>query len=62
MPTWKKITDEHPPTKKVLKTKIVAEDGSERMEQELILDNGLWWLPDKSMYVYYTPTHWWCYI
>lgn len=55
---WIKITDEHPPVKRVLKTKIDDKDGI-RNEQELIFDNGLWWMPDRSMYVYYTPTHWW---
>lgn len=61
MPGWKKITDEHPPTKRVIKTKISDENG-DRNEKELILDNKLWWLPDMSMYVYYAPTHWWCHI
>lgn len=55
---WTKITDEHPPKGKVVKTKIDDENGV-RNEQDLLFDNNLWWLPDKSMYVYYTPTHWW---
>ncbi len=55
---WKLITEETPPANKVLKTKIDDKDGI-RNEQELLLDNNLWWYPDKSMYVYYTPTHWW---
>lgn len=61
MPEWKKITEEHPPTKRVIKTKISDKSG-DRNEQELIYDSGLWWFPDKSMCVYYTPTHWWCHI
>jgi len=61
MPSWKKITDEHPPTKRVIKTKVSDSNG-DRNEQELIFDRNLWWLPDMSMYVYYTPTHWWCHI
>jgi len=27
-------------------------------EQTLIYDKGLWWFPDRSMYVYYIPTFW----
>lgn len=29
-----------------------------RNEQVLKRDGRLWWFPDGSMYVYYTPTHW----
>lgn len=61
MGNWKKVSEEEPPQKKVLKTKIVDEKG-ERNEQELIKSGNLWWLPDMSMYVYYTPTHWWCHV
>lgn len=25
---------------------------------KLIYDRGLWWLPDRSMYVYYFPKWW----
>jgi len=49
MGTWKKVSEEQPPQKKVLKTKIVDENG-ERNEQELIKSGNLWWLPDMSMY------------
>lgn len=24
----------------------------------LVYDSGLWWFPDRSMYVYCTPTFW----
>lgn len=61
MGTWKKITEEQPPQKKVLKTKIDDEKGV-RNEQELVLSGNLWWTPDMKMYVYYTPTHWWCHV
>lgn len=54
---WEKISEVQPPKKVVLKTKILDEQG-ERNEQKLILDGNLWWTPDHSMYVYYTPTHW----
>lgn len=26
--------------------------------RELRFQDNLWWLPDMSMYVYFTPTHW----
>ena len=54
---WKKITEEQPPTNRLLMTKIEDENGT-RNEGELIFDGELWWLIDGNMYVYYTPTHW----
>lgn len=54
---WKEISKETPPKDKVIMTKIDDEHGS-RNEQELMWDGKLWWYPDKSMYVYYQPTHW----
>ena len=38
-------------------TKIDDEHGV-RNEQLLKRNGRLWWFPDDSMYVYYTPTHW----
>lgn len=58
---WKLINEETPPKGRIIKTKIDDESGV-RNEQELRWDGKLWWLPDGSMYVYYTPTHWWCWI
>lgn len=41
----------------VVNTKI--DDGrGVRNEQELVRRGRLWFFPDFSMYVYYTPTHW----
>lgn len=34
---------------------VITESGDER---QLIWDSNLWWLPDKSMYVYFTPRLW----
>jgi predicted phosphatase len=51
------ISELAPPTDRLLHTKIEDDKGS-RNESELIYSNGLWWVKDKSMYVYYTPTHW----
>lgn len=41
----------------VVETKIDDERGI-RNQTLLIKERGLWFFPDKSMYVYYTPTHW----
>lgn len=47
-----------PPTEdKVVMTKIDNAQGC-RNEQALMRQGNLWFSPDKSMYVYYTPTHW----
>lgn len=54
---WIKLTDNKPTEWVVVKTKIDDEFGV-RNEQELKYGNYLWWIPDGSMYVYYTPTHW----
>jgi hypothetical protein len=40
-----------------INTKIDDERG-ERNEQYLVRRGNLWFVPDESMYVYYTPTHW----
>lgn len=40
-----------------VRTKI--DDGKGvRNEQPLLRCGRLWFFPDRSMYVYYTPTHW----
>jgi hypothetical protein len=41
----------------VVDTKVDDEHGA-RNEQPMKRDGRLWWLPDGSMYVYFTPTHW----
>ena len=40
-----------------VETKIHDANG-ERNIQTLTLSRNLWWFPDRSMYVYYRPTHW----
>lgn len=52
---WKQITSAVPKNT-ILFTCIWNEQGL-RNEQNLIFDGKLWWTEDKSMYVYYTPTH-----
>ena len=44
------------PVDEVVMTKI--DDDGARNEQPLVRQGRLWFYPDKSMYVYYTPTHW----
>ena len=41
----------------IVKTKIADEKGC-RNKQTLKRRGNLWFFPDESMYVYYTPTHW----
>lgn len=49
--------DQLPPNGKIVMTKVDDANGV-RNEQELKRSNNLWFFPDGSMYVYYTPTHW----
>ena len=57
MGEWKRIMDILPEEYKVVETKI--DDGRMiRNQQNLYRYKNLWFLPDGSMYVYYTPTHW----
>ena len=55
MTLWKPI--ETAPEGELVLTKIHDRDG-ERNIQKLMRCRYLWWLEDRSMYVYYTPTHW----
>lgn len=54
---WTKVSDGLPDEGMVVDTKIDDYDGC-RHEQRLLHERNLWWFPDRSMYVYYTPTHW----
>lgn len=40
----------------VVRTAII--DHEQRNTADLIRKGRLWFFPDMSMYVYYTPTHW----
>jgi hypothetical protein len=51
MMQWTKLSPDSPPPDGVLLDCITA-SGDQR---QLIYDNGLFWLPDRSMYVYFTP-------
>lgn len=54
-PIWRTVSSA--PENVIVKTKIDDADGL-RNEQSLKRRGNLWWHPDGSMYVYYTPTHW----
>lgn len=54
---WKNIEVTPPPKNTAVNTCIIDKDG-QRNESKLKLINNLWFIPDGSMYVYYTPTHW----
>ena len=45
------------PENEVVMTKLDDQHGP-RNEQPLKRIGRLWFFPDASMYVYYTPTHW----
>jgi hypothetical protein len=57
MMRWISIAEELPPEREVVNTKIDDGEGV-RNEQSLKRQGNLWFFPDGSMYVYYTPTHW----
>ncbi len=50
---WKSTKDDTPPQDKLLD--VITETGR---QTQLILSRGLFWLPDRSMYVYYVPMLW----
>lgn len=54
---WTPVGRKLPPEGVVVETKIHDSDG-ERNVQKLKRQGGLYFFPDGSMYVYYTPTHW----
>lgn len=57
MNEWISIYNRLPNEGEIVETKISDSDG-ERNFGKLRRQNNLWFLPDMSMYVYYTPTHW----
>lgn len=54
MSEWQPI--ETAPEGEVVMTAII--DGEQRNTTDLVRKGRLWFYPDMSMYVYYTPTHW----
>ena len=57
MHDWVRVDEDLPPDGKTVLTKIDDENG-ERNLALLKFQHNLWWFPDMSMYVYYSPTHW----
>ena len=54
---WILCKNRKPPQDIIIETKIDDCKGVRNICQ-LILHNNLWWIPDMSMYIYYSPTHW----
>jgi len=54
---WIRCVDILPPDGVPVPTKIDDAKGC-RNEQDLKRQGNLWFVPDGSIYVYYTPTHW----
>ncbi len=54
---WIKTSEQLPQEGKIVQTKI-SDDLGERNHQALKRQGRLWFVPDGSIYVYYTPTHW----
>ena len=57
MSEWMSVDEQLPTDGDEVETKIDDAKGS-RNEQLLVRQGNLWFFPDHSMYVYYTPTHW----
>lgn len=57
MSEWIRTADRVPDDGVIVHTKIDNTEGL-RNEQKLKRQGRLWFFPDGSMYVYYTPTHW----
>lgn len=52
MRAWNRTEEKLPPEGQ----EVVIMNG--HVEQTLVYDHGLWWFPDRSMYVYFTPKIW----
>lgn len=52
MRRWSETAEQLPPEG----VEVVVMNGN--YEQPLVFEGGLWWLPDRSMYVYFTPKLW----
>jgi hypothetical protein len=55
--SWITCRTQLPIDGRVVETKIEDENGA-RNQCTLFRRGNLWFFPDASMYVYYTPTHW----
>lgn len=57
MSEWISTKERLPEEGRIVETRICDEKG-ERNRTTLKREGKLWFFPDGSMYVYYTPTHW----
>ncbi len=57
MNVWTSFRFKKPPENILIDTKIDDQHGV-RNEQQLIRIGNLYFLEDRSIYVFYTPTHW----
>lgn len=57
MNEWIAVKDRQPAESQVVLT-IISDEHGLRNEARLKRSGRLWFFPDGSMYVYYTPTHW----
>lgn len=57
MSDWIKVSEQLPQEETIVETKIDDGKGC-RNVKKLKRRGRLWFFPDGSMYVYYTPTHW----
>jgi hypothetical protein len=55
---WVKCSDCLPSEGVIVKTKIDDRQGCRNEGMHLKRHGNLWFIPDGTMYVYYTPTHW----
>lgn len=53
MADWTPIDGDVPPEGELLD--VITPSGDQR---QLIYESGLWFLPDRSMYVYFVPAFW----
>jgi len=54
------MSDDWTPTERELPEEdvVVQTMTSDGHVQAMVYDKGLWWFPDRLMYVYYTPPFW----
>lgn len=56
---WISLSDKQPADGEVVDTCIIEGDYVPITNEQTLKKSGpLWFFPDSSMYVYYTPTHW----
>ena len=57
MSNWMRVSEVKPPENKPVMTKVDDGNGA-RNKQALVRRGNIFYTPDMSMYVYYSPTHW----